>query len=79
MYTWLGDVQRDGNVTKEEPLSATFKLNKETRNTIHYAEERRPIVGMVYVDKYGLPKPYPEKVPSVTVSLDPLLSKLATA
>ena len=34
-------------MTKEEPFSATFKLNKDTRNTIRYAEEaeeRRPIV-----------------------------------
>ena len=47
-------------MTKEEPFSSTFKLNKETRNTIRYAEEaeeRRPIVGMVYVDKYELPRP----------------------
>ena len=36
---WLGDVQRGGAVTKEEPFSATFKLNKETKNTIRYAEE----------------------------------------
>ena len=52
-------------MTKEEPFSATFKLNKETKNTIRYAEEaeeRRPIVGTVYVDKYELPKPYPEKI-----------------
>ena len=33
----LGDVQRGGNVTKEGPFSATFKLNKETKNTICYA------------------------------------------
>ena len=31
-------------------------------------EERRPIVGMVYVDKYELPKPYPEKI-RVTIEL----------
>ena len=34
-------------MTKEEPFSATFKLNKETKNTIRYAEEaeeRRPRV-----------------------------------
>ena len=50
---WLGDVQRDGHVTQEEPFSATFKLNKETRNTLRYAEEaeeQRPIVGTVYVE-----------------------------
>ena len=52
-------------MNKEEPFSATFKLNKETKNTIRYAEEaeeRCPIVGLVYVDKYELPKPYPEKI-----------------
>ena len=52
-------------MNKGEPFSATFKLNKETKNTIRYAEEaeeRRPIVGLVYVDKYELPKPYPEKI-----------------
>ena len=40
--------------------------------TIRYAEEaeeRRPIVGMVYVDKYELPKPYPEKI---RVTIEPL-------
>ena len=58
-------------MSKEEPFSATFKLNKETKNTIRYAEEaeeRRPIVGLVYVDKYELPKPYPEKI-RVTIEL----------
>lgn len=45
-----------------EPFSGTFKLDKETKNTVRYAEEaegRRPVVGTVYVDKYELPKPYP--------------------
>ena len=58
-------------MTNKEPFSATFKLNKETKNTIRYAEEaekRRPIVGTVYVDKYELPKPYPEKI-RVTIEL----------
>ena len=57
--------QKGKAVTKEEPFSATFKLNKETKHTIRYAEEaeeHRPIVGTVYVDKYALPKPYPEKI-----------------
>ena len=52
-------------MTKEQPFSATFKQEKETKNTIRYAEEaeeRRPIVGTVYVDKYELPKPYPERI-----------------
>ena len=52
-------------MTKEQPFSGTFKLEKETKNTVRYAEEaedRRPVVGTVYVDKYELPKPYPEKI-----------------
>ena len=44
-------------MTKEKPFSATFKLEKETKNTVRYVEEaegRRPVVGMVYIDKYEL-------------------------
>jgi hypothetical protein len=26
------------------------------------AEDRRPVVGTVYIDKYELPKPFPEKI-----------------
>ena len=32
---------------------------------MRYAEEaegRRPVVGMVYIDKYELSKPFPEKI-----------------
>jgi hypothetical protein len=29
---------------------------------------RRPVVGMVYIDKYELPKPFPEKI-RVTIEL----------
>ena len=51
-------------MTKEQPFSATFKKEKETKNTVRYAEEAegRPVVGMVYVDKQELPQPYPERV-----------------
>ena len=52
-------------MTKEEPFSATFKQEKETKNTVRYSEEsedRRPVVGTVYIDKYELPKPYPERI-----------------
>ena len=52
-------------ISKEQPFSATFKLDKETKNTVRYAEEadeRRPVVGTVYVDKYELPKPFPQKI-----------------
>ena len=54
------------------PFSATFKLDKETKNTIRYAEEaeeRHPIVGTVYAGKYEIPKPYPEKI---CVTIEPL-------
>jgi len=40
-------------------------LDKETKNTVRYAEEaegRRPVVGTVYVDKYELPKPFPKRI-----------------
>ena len=52
-------------MTKEEPFSATFKLNKETRNTIRYAEEaegQRPVVGMLYVQKEELPARHPKQI-----------------
>lgn len=52
-------------MTKEQPFSGMFKLDKETRNAVRYAEEaegRRPVVGTVYVDKYELPKPFPKRI-----------------
>lgn len=52
-------------MTKEEPFSATFTLDKETRNTVRYAEKtegKRPVVGMLYVQKDKLPEPYPERI-----------------
>src|SRR5262249_25154344 len=57
----LSEVQ----MTKEQPFSGTFKFDKETKNTVRYAEEaegRRPVVGMVYVEKYELPKPFPKRI-----------------
>jgi len=59
-------------MTKEQPFSATFKLDKETKNTVRYAEEtegRRPVVGTVYVDKYELPKPFPKMI---RLTIEPL-------
>ena len=59
-------------MNKAEPFSATFKLDKETKNTVRYAEEaegRRPVVGTVYVDKYELPKPFPKQI---RVTVEPL-------
>jgi hypothetical protein len=58
---WLGE---GADMTKEKPFSATFKLEKETKNMC-YAEEaegRRPVVGTVYIDKYELGQPYPERI-----------------
>jgi hypothetical protein len=56
------------DMTKENPFSATFKLEKETKNTVRYAEGRRPVVGTVYIDKYELPKPYPQ---TIRVTIEP--------
>ncbi len=55
-----------------EPFSGMFKFDKETKNTVRYAEEsegRRPVVGTVYVDKYELPKPLPKRI---RVTVEPL-------
>jgi hypothetical protein len=65
---WLGEV---AGMTKGKPFSATFKLEKETKNTVRYAEEaegRRPVVGTVYIDKYELGQPYPQRI---RVSIEP--------
>ncbi len=59
-------------MTKEQPFSGMFKLDKETKNTVRYAEEaenRRPIAGTVYVDKYELPEPFPKRI---RVTVEPL-------
>ena len=59
-------------MNKGELISATFKLDKETKNTVRYAEEaenRRPVVGTVYVGKYELPKPFPKRI---RVTVEPL-------
>ena len=53
------------DMTKDKPFTATFKLEKETKNTVRYAEEaegRRPVVGTVYIDKYELGQPYPQRI-----------------
>ncbi|MFY9584030.1 MAG: hypothetical protein WAR21_06010 [Candidatus Acidiferrales bacterium] len=47
-------------------------MDKETKNTVRYAEEaenQRPVVGTVYVDKYELPKPFPKRI---RVTVEPL-------
>jgi len=58
-------------MTKDKPFSATFKLEKETKNPVRFAEEaegRRPVGGTVYVDKYKLGQPYP---PRIRVTIEP--------
>ena len=58
---------------KGEPFTGTFKLDKETKNTVRYAEEaegRRPVVGTVYVDRYELPKPFPKRI---RVAVEPVV------
>jgi hypothetical protein len=60
------------NMTGGEPFIGTFKLDKETKNTVKYAEEaegRRPAVSTVYVDKHELPKPHPNRI---RVTVEPL-------
>jgi len=57
---------------KGEPFEGTFRLDKQTRNTVRYAEEaegRRPIVGTVYVDKSELPRPFPKRI---RITVEPL-------
>lgn len=42
---------------EEKQLSATFSKEKETKNTIRFAEDvdnEAPIVGTIYVQKYAL-------------------------
>ena len=59
-------------MTKEQPFSGTFKLDKETKNTVRYAEEaegRRAVVSRVHVDKYELPKPFPKRI---RVAIEPV-------
>lgn len=58
------------DMTKDQPFSATFKKEKETRNSVRYMQEAegRPVVATVYVDKQGLPQPYPERI-RVTVEV----------
>jgi len=58
-------------MTKEKRFSAMFKPEKETKNTVRYAEEaegRRPVIGTVYIE-YELSQPYPERI---RVSIEPL-------
>ena len=61
-------------------MQATFELEKETKNTIRYAEEETdspPIIGTIYVKKWALKKlnggSFPRRITvtvEVTVSTD---------
>ena len=53
-------------------LSAQFKLEKETKGTFRYAEEtagQPPKIGTLYVQKWTLPTPPPNRI---TVTLEGL-------
>ncbi len=46
-------------------FEADFELEKETKNTVRYAEVtdgKPPIVRTIYVQKWTLPKPYPKRI-----------------
>jgi len=51
----------------------TFKIEKETKNTIRYQEQNGngtpPIIGTLYVQKWALPTPHPQQI-TVTISTD---------
>ena len=53
-------------------LEKTFEMEKETKNTIRYAEVaeegKPPVIGTIYVQKWAL-KGIPEKV-KVTLEVD---------
>ena len=52
-------------------IKASFELEKETKNTIRYAEKpaagKPPAIGTIYIQKWALPEPTP---PSITVTVE---------
>ena len=52
-------------------IKAGFELEKETKNTIRYAEKpeagKPPAIGTIYIQKWALPEPTPK---SITVTVD---------
>jgi hypothetical protein len=53
-------------------LERAFEVEKETKNTVRYAEVAEgqpPVIGTIYVQKWALPKGIPEKI-KVTVEAD---------
>ena len=53
-------------------VKASFELEKETKNTIRYAEKpvtgKPPIIGTIYIQNWALPEPTP-KIITVTVEV----------
>jgi hypothetical protein len=51
-------------------IKASFELEKETKNTIRYAEKpeagKPPVIGTIYIQKWALPEPTPQII-TVTV------------
>ena len=52
-------------------IKASFELEKETKNTIRYAEKpeagKPPVIGTIYIQKWALPEPTPQ---SITVTVE---------
>ncbi len=52
-------------------IKASFELEKETKNTIRYAEKpeagKPPAIGTIYIQKWALPAPTPQ---SITVTVE---------
>ncbi len=44
-------------------------LTRQYRTYAEEAENRRPVVGSIYVDKYELPKPFPKRI---RVTVEPI-------
>lgn len=51
-------------------IKASFELEKETKNTIRYAEKpevgKPPVIGTIYIQKWALPDATPQTI-TVTV------------
>lgn len=47
-------------------IQATFQVEKETKNTIRYAEkpeaDKPPVTGAIYLQRWALPDPAPQSV-----------------
>ena len=54
-------------------ISAQFKLEKETKGTFRYAEEttgQPPKIGTLYIQKWALSNPPPDKITLILESTD---------